>query len=64
MKKFFTSKKAWALIMGEAGIIISTIMGVQPWNTALLAGLGLLAAYMVSQGVADIGKDGQNGSRY
>ena len=64
MKKFFTSKKAWAMIIGVIGVISAAATGVQEWGPAILQAVGMIGAYIVAQGVADHGKEAEDGSRY
>lgn len=52
--QFSKSKKFWALTIGLAFLCIGSAINMD--NQTIMIGEGLISAYMVSQGVADIGK--------
>jgi hypothetical protein len=54
LSQFSKSKKFWAMIAGLAFLCIATPLGMD--NQTIVIGEGLIASYMVSQGIADNGK--------
>ena len=53
--KVFKSKKFWATVSGCAVVIGGQYLGLS--EDAVLQVMGLISAYVVGQGVADIGKE-------
>ena len=49
------SKKLWATVVGILGVILSTTLGLPRETVAEIT--GLLASYLIGQGIADHGKE-------
>lgn len=54
MKPFFKSKKFWATFTGCAVAIGANYLGIDEATTTKL--MGMLGAYVMGQGIADLGK--------
>lgn len=56
-KKFYQSKKFWAVISGVAIVLGKELLGLDEVTVSKI--VALASMYIVGQGVADIGKNAQ-----
>ena len=54
-KPFYKSKKFWALISGCIAVAADEYMGIPKEDTLKI--VGLIGAYILGQGAADLGKN-------
>lgn len=57
LKELIGSKKFKVLFFGCLGTICSALAGQLPMDQALMGCMGMIATYLVSQGIADVGKE-------
>ena len=56
-KKFWKSKKWWAMVVAASIPILNKVVGLEFNTTDVVAVVSPLIAYILGQGVADIGKN-------